>query len=85
MSTLLLMASQRFEFVLLGGVVDGDGTADNDDDVSCTSSSSDDCSFFWNIVIDFDFSMTKEAERADAASRLPDIVCCEDSISYRYS
>ncbi len=75
----LLMLSQRLlvPLLLFDGAGDGDG--DGADDVSCTASSSADCSFFWSIVIDLDLLMTNEAERADAASRLPDIVECRES------
>ena len=77
-STRLLMLSQRLLVPLLFGG-DGDDDGDGADDVSCTASSSADCSFFWSIVIDLDLLMTNEAERADAASRLPDIVECRES------
>lgn len=73
LSTLLLMTSQRFEFVFFVGSVS-----------STSSSSSADSSFFGNIVIDLDFSMTNEAERADAARRLPDILYCSDSTPISY-
>ena len=72
----LLILSQRL-VLLLGGTV-GDGVVVIVVDSSSPSSSC--CSFLSNNDSDLDLLSRNDAERADAASSVPDIVCERDSI-----
>lgn len=76
----LLILSQRL-VLLLGGTV-GDGVVVIVVDSSSPSSSC--CSFLSNNDSDLDLLSRNDAERADAASSVPDIVCERDSIDCTY-